>query len=757
MIVSPPAATAPATAPTMTDRPGLTQTTFRTWAVLDAIYGLLIGALAIWAVPWKWPPANLTLLAYAGAIAAGAPGLWRGARWAWRLASVTCLLGLAAAVLAVSGLVASWAYLRAVYGAFGAGASIASLLIAGMAFQLLGLYPAVRLRALLRREVRASVRAGRSVALVTLALGLVPLAVGGTVHARFALEPLPPLPDPALAGSVALVRARAEGRAPAPAPDLAGLDPGLGPLHVTLWHEGERVARARGTGRDLAEAAEAAGRALQAALQASGRPAQGQIRVDRVVARGPVARGWRTAFSLGLDPGLDGLAAGDRLVFLPDDVLRAAVAGTAAPLAQLDELRAGIDVDWMEARIADAGAQAPLQRLRTESWIEGQGGAGVRRLHRGNPLGGPALSARRAAVWAGDFILQQLESDGRFRYRYQPYQGGGASTGEYSLPRHAGTAYALALLFGYTGEIRFREGAEAALHWLARLVTAHCGPGRACLVEDGRAPVGHAALAAIAMFTYQAQTGDRRYAALAGELVAFLLVMQRPDGELHHVYDVTDARPLDEPPRMFASEQAALALVLAHGALGDGRYLAAAERLLDHLTLRKHDHFLGRFVYGADHWTCLAADAAVPGLAHRRYLDFCRGYAAFMSRLQYPRQPGAPARDFAGHYGFGYLMVPQAPATAGFAEALLATLALANHHRVPAEDLKDQAQAALQALARDQLRPDNSYLTRSPARALGGFRRSLVEPEIRIDFVQHAASALARGPSLGLETLGASP
>ena len=111
-------------------------------------------------MPWKTPAANLALLAYALAVGAGAPGLWRGARWAWRLAIATCLLGLAAAVVAVSGLVASWAYLRAVYGAFGAGASIASLLLAGMVFQLLGLYPAVRLRALLRREVREVVRAG---------------------------------------------------------------------------------------------------------------------------------------------------------------------------------------------------------------------------------------------------------------------------------------------------------------------------------------------------------------------------------------------------------------------------------------------------------------------------------------------------------------------------------------------------------------------------------------------------------------------
>jgi hypothetical protein len=125
-----------------------------------------------------------------------------------------------------------------------------------------------------------------------------------------------------------------------------------------------------------------------------------------------------------------------------------------------------------------------------------------------------------------------------------------------------------------------------------------------------------------------------------------------------------------------------------------------------------------------------------------------------MARLQYqPVGAGAAAAsagDFAGHYGFGQLMVPQAPATAGFAEALLSTLALARHHGAPSEALQRQAGLALAALARDQLRADNSYLMRSPARAAGGIRRSLVEPEIRIDFVQHAASALVRGQALGI-------
>jgi hypothetical protein len=51
----------------------------------------------------------------------------------------------------------------------------------------------------------------------------------------------------------------------------------------------------------------------------------------------------------------------------------------------------------------------------------------------------------------------------------------------------------------------------------------------------------------------------------------------------------------------------------------------------------------------------------------------------------------------------------------------------------------------LDALVRDQIRPENSYLMKNPMGARGGIRRSLVESEVRIDFTQHSVAALIRG------------
>jgi hypothetical protein len=730
----------------------------RFWALLDGVYAPFVALLAIFAVPWKSPLFNVAALIWAAALLGGAPFLWRGQRFAHRLAVVTSLIGIAAAVVAVAGLVASWAYLRAAYGAFGAGASLASLLLAGMVFEVLGLYPALRLRGLLRPEVRQMMHAGRAALVVALAMIALPLPVGAAVHARYSLAPLAPLPASALSASLALVRAQlGESAQVAAAAAQAQLPLGPGPLFVSLWRDGKLVARVAAGGDSLADAAVLAGRRLRAALGTGA--AQGRIKIDRVTARAPVLRSWPLAFALGFDPGLDGLLdADDRPIFLGDDVIRAAVAGAAAPLPALSELRFGVDVGWIEGRIEDAHARPPLARVRTEGWIETEAGAAP--VYRGNVAKEESAAPLAAAVAGADYLLRQVESDGRFRYRYQPFADDGvADLGtDYSLARHAGAAYGLTVLFGQTGQTRFRDGALDALGWLARQIPPSCGAaaGRLCLIEDGRVAFGPSALAAIAMFEYQRRTSDRRFEELALGLTSFLQDRQRADGDFDHGFDAAADRVLPGPPRLFASEQAALALVLAHRVAGQAASLRAAERALDFLTDRKYDFPLGRFVYGADHWTCIAAEEAWPALSHPQYLDFCRGYARFMHRLQYQPAPDRAPRDFTGHYGFGYQLVPQAPATAGFAEALLSTIALSRHHGQggqQADDLVADARLALGALVREQLRDDNSYLAHRPDRARGGFRRSLVEPEIRIDFVQHAATALARAAGLGFERL----
>jgi hypothetical protein len=364
-------------------------------------------------------------------------GLWRRTLWGWRLGLISGLLGLASGVLVITGLILSWAYLRGIYGAVGHGAALLSLLVAAVVFEVLGLLPAMQLRALLRREVRRDFGAAKAVQQAMVLLLLVPLAslLVGAVYAQ--PTPIAAVTTEAQAQALAVLRAALQGRERPPTPALVGVPLGSGPLYVSLWHSGT-LDRA-GTGRRR-------------------RPGPG------------------------------------------DD-------------------------------------------------LQGHGGQ--------------------------------------------------------ALP-------------------------------------------------------------------------------------------------------------------------------------------AGAARALDFLTGPKYATFIGWFAYGEDHWTCIAAEEAWPHLPSPRYMDFCRGYAAYLRRLQYhARHP-----VFAGHYGFSYVLVPQTPATAGYTEAMIAAYKLSVHHGQANAVLKAQVLNALEALRRDQLRDDNSYLATSPREADGGIRRSIVEQDIRLDFTQHALSAFIRGAAL---------
>lgn len=743
----------------------LSARTLRFWGAVAPAYGLILALAVITLLPWKSPAFSVGLLAYAALWIAAGVGLWRRAHWGWRLGLAAGFVGLLLMVVVCSGLVASWVYLHAIYGDFGLGASIGALLFASVGLQVLGLVPGLLLRALLRREVRAELGRGRPAVerlpKVALALLLAPLPAGLGVRQATAYDPVAELSAEQRATVLSHLRARLDGTAPVALTHLAGVPVGAGPLYVTLWNEGGRVARVTGEGADLAAAVQAAGDALAAHPKVHGQQkVPGQLKVDRVLATATVPFADSPLLgvpvvALSVNPGLDGLqrvSAQGSAVVLPDDLLKLQAFGHAPLVPGIREMRFGLDGKGVLQRLGMAGAR--LERLRTEGFVSYRGESLP--VVRGNTppdLQGPE-GWYRAAVDGGHFVLRQIQADGRFHYQYLPYEDRHPPTKpeQYSLPRHAGTVYALALLHGLTGDQRFKVGAEKAIAWLDQQIPGTCGDAeRACVtrLKGTKADLGSTALTLVGMLEYRRRTADHRYDPTIRRLVAFVLALQKEDGDFFHDFDLRNGQ-IDRATRsMFYSEEAALALVLAHAALGEPAWLTAAERALDFLTGPKYaGFFLGGFIYGADHWTCIAVDEAFDRLPKPGYLDFCLGYSAFIGRMQYEAQ-GWDNADFAGHYGFGGFMVPQAPAAAGFTEAVLSTWSLAKKHGRDFETVAAQAGAALDALTRDRIRLDNAWMMPRPYAARGGIRRSLVEQEVRIDFTQHAASALIRGAELG--------
>jgi hypothetical protein len=723
-----------------------TRRTLRIWAWVAGLHGLVLVLTASLLVPWKTPWVNSACIAY-GVLQGGvAVGLWQRALWGWRLGLLSGLIGLAGGVAVVSGLLLSWAYLRGIYGPLGYGAAIVSLLCAGVAFQVLSLVAALQLRALLRREVRQDLRPAKAVRGMVVLMLCGPLLLVPPLYLHAQLTPVAAVPAAVREQSIAVLRAALRHGERPLAPALAGVPLGPGPLYVSLWQDGKLIAQVRGQGRDFAAAVDNAASALRThpALATSTSTAA-RFKIDRVSAVGVMVSETLPIVALSVVPGQDGLRRRDRTgekVLLPDDMIRADRFGQAPLLPGLREVRLGLDASWALAQLR--GPKGPLERLRLESWVEtAHGVVPVIRGHMPTTSPQPG-DFQAAAMHAGEFLLRQQRPDGTFHYRYDALDHRYSGTSRRSLARHAGAIYGLSQLYARIHDERLARSAAQAIRWMLNGYSRPCGAAYHCLMQGRQAELGPAALTLIALLEYQRATSDEEFSLAARALAEFVLTMQRADGEFHHAYNVRQQQPIPEPRIMFASEQAALGLVMAHEAFAEPRYLQGAERALDSLTGAKYAYFMGWFSYGTDHWTCIAAEEAWPRLRSRRYLDFCRGYAAFIRRIQY----GSAVPAFAGHYGFSYLLVPQAPAAAGFTEAVISTYKLSLHHGQQDAVLQAQVRMALDALRRDQLRDDNSYLATSPSDARGGIRRSVVQQEVRIDFTQHALSALIRGAEL---------
>lgn len=741
-------ATSPEAAPAAgADFSAETRRTFRFWGVVEIIHAAaLIGAVAA-LLPWKSPVVNVALMGYGALHGVAGLLLLRRSRLGWRLGLASAWLGFLAMIIVTTGLVGTWAYLHTIYGDFGFGASIGALLFASVALQVLGLVPGLLMRALLRPAVRADMGAGKLSVKAALGLLTLPIWVGLTIHVAYGINDIDPLDDAARTQAITHLRAALEGESRPQTPALDGV---TGDVWVTLYEKGKVRARVRGEGADMSEAIARAADALAGHPRIHGKTVTtGRIKVDRVVGTAPLLSTSALFMPFAVNPGVDGLVYTNgelTRTMLPDDLIKAQRFGRAPLVPGIREMRFGLDTKWVLERIGfEAGGN--LRRLRTEGIIETEQGALP--SFRGNtPLTTDKAAWRRAAIAGGDFVLRQIQPGGRFHYQYYPLTNHHPrfNPRNYSLPRHAGTVYSLALMHGLTGEARYKDGAEKAIKWLNTQMPSQCGaPDRTCVVKGAIADLGSAALTMVGMLEYQRQTKDTRYAGTITRLANFVLYMQKENGDFHHVFELKNTAPNPKLRKMFYSEEAALALVMAHEVLGKQRYLEAAERALDFLTGPKYEgYFLGRSIYGADHWTCIAAEEAWPRLKNPQYIDFCQGYAAFIERMQY--WPGNwDNADFSGHYGFSAIMIPQAPAAAGFTEAIVSTYELAKHHKRDARRLERQMSLALDALSRDQIRAENAWLMPDPVSADGGIRRSLVESEVRIDFTQHAISALIRG------------
>lgn len=377
-------------------------------------------------------------------------------------------------------------------------------------------------------------------------------------------------------------------------------------------------------------------------------------------------------------------------------------------------------------------ATATVHYFTTQSFF--CDGTSLTRLLRGHRLFGQisADGLLSAARRGGEYLAQAVEPDGQFIYAYRPKTD--EALDKYNILRHSGTIYAMLELYEVTRDPQLLSAAELAIQYLLRSIKP-ADDGNACVVEGGYVKLGGNALAALALAKYTEVTGDMQYLSEARALGRWVQSVQKANGDFVHKQAYPQGEVADFVSQYYPGE-ALLALVRLYALDSDERWLDTAERGARYLiNVRDRGKTISQLTH--DHWLLYALRELYGHRPDPQYFTHAMSIAQAIIRSQ-NRNPSY--RDWLG----SYYRPPRSTPTATRSEGLCAA-----YHLAQAAGHVGQAQEILQAIRlgvafqlQTQFRPETAMYLSHPQRVLGGFRRSLTNFEIRIDYVQHNISSL---------------
>ncbi len=455
-------------------------------------------------------------------------------------------------------------------------------------------------------------------------------------------------------------------------------------------------------------------------------------------------------------PGIEGVC--DRETCLLPWQLYGLDAFTEATAVAALSIEIGLTPEALRKRLGSDGAGfAGLDAFRTRTYLLDEAGVLAPRTHlRGDarPLEPSTLDA--ALRDATGYIVASQVADGRFRYLVDPFIGRSTFDG-YGIPRQAGTTLVLCEASAY--DAKAKGAAKKSLAMLTGLEQKN-GDASGIVFPKGakrRAAMGATALTTISLLGCRDTVGTD-FDGVIERMVRGLMRMQRPDGGFRPEWDPATGQPIEGRDALYAGGQGVFALVLYEQARGlppiDG-IAEAIDRAMAYYAGPYWGVPLYDFFFLEENWHCMAAKAALTSHRNDAYERFCIDYMTMKARFIQGEDSGIDA-DQRGAYGFGHLFPPHHAATAGYGEALAALIAIKRARgEDTAEDDRRMAEN-LSYLLRHQWRDDNCQTCTRALRVTGGFSENVASPAIRIDFVQHATSALLHGGErLGLVGGGA--
>ncbi len=375
----------------------------------------------------------------------------------------------------------------------------------------------------------------------------------------------------------------------------------------------------------------------------------------------------------------------------------------------------------------------------------------------------PAAVSRtiEAAALSAGYLVQAVGEDGRFAYLVNMNPDVEVAD-DYNILRHAGTIYSMAQYYALEPDPAVLEAMLRAGAYLRDEALGPVPDGEDMLAvwsdpaEDRDIPeqakLGGAGLGLVALCSIeQARPGFTPLEDLR-KLGRFITYLQKDDGSYHSKYIPSAGGRQDEWISLYYPGEAALGLAMLHELDTEGGWLEPAARSIEYLALERE----GQAEVPADHWVLLATDtifheAGPDELPVSRELFF--SHALRISEGMLAEQivdPGKPVL-----YG-GFTRDGRTTPTSTRLEGLQAVLGFLpeDHERRPA--IESAVERGISFLLRSQVTEGEfaGAFPRSVRRMQGDSEeaREFNEEatEVRIDYVQHALSALVA--NIRLET-----
>ena len=477
----------------------------------------------------------------------------------------------------------------------------------------------------------------------------------------------------------------------------------------------------------------------------------GMLVFERIVGESWLPSFSESATSISLLPAHDGVRVdldGKTTYVTPDDLLSHQAYDHGVSIDTLS-LTMGVDMPVVVAIAAERLAKNPLdvrdhaklRRIRTERVIPGS--------LPPRPMDGDAFDDAAASKWvlaAARHLARGVSAEGRFRYLINVPTN--QTISGYDWPRHAGATYFLAQAAEHAHKIGAEDAVvldRAALKAATLLATSAfvpCGAHR-CIGEGDSLEIGSIALTTVAFAEIASSNLDTSFKQLVRSLADTIVSMQREDGEFRHEIH-RDGTMVDVQLPYFSGE-AALALTRAHALLGEARYLDGARKSVSWLTGPAWHFFGNRYYFAEEHWTCQVVGETWPNAPNPEALDFCLRWQDFNRSVQLHKEDCV--LDCDGALGVGPLVTPRFTPVASRCEAGVATLDAAMRANTDPREtaaLRAQIRRSLALLVRQQFHGQLEHLMADPDAIRGGMPGSEVDWQIRIDYAQHAGSAMLR-------------